>query len=316
MEVYNIPILDVTVLPAQLKHETIFNRYDALNQSESIIIHNDHDPKPLYYQLLAERGNSFNWEYLLNGPTYWEVKITKRNIEDSGKTVGQIAASDYRKAKVFAKYGIDFCCGGKKMLKEICDAQGIDILQIEKDIQQIDNQNSGKELLYNDWSLDFLIDYILNTHHAYIRKAIPQLIQYADKVACVHSNNHPELITIQQMLYDVINELTNHMKKEEMVLFPYIKNLTKYNDGEISNYGSVQNTINMMEMEHEVVGELFEKINALSNNYSLPTDACASYTLFYNLLKEFENDLHLHVHLENNILFPKAILLEKSTHFN
>ncbi|MDZ4759041.1 MAG: iron-sulfur cluster repair di-iron protein [Bacteroidota bacterium] len=312
MEQSNSSVLDVTILPPQIKHATIFKKYDTLKQGESLIIHNDHDPKPLYYQLIAERGNSFTWDYLLNGPRYWEVKITKRNLADIQETVGEIAANDYRKAKIFSKYGIDFCCGGKKQLKEICVEKGLDILQIENEIQNIEDYTNGRELPYNEWSLDFLVDYIVNTHHSYIKKTIPDLIQYAEKVVCVHGNEHPELIKIQQLVYDVINELTNHLKKEEVILFPYIKDLAQNQKAKIQGLGSVQNPINMMEMEHEVVGKYFEQINVLSNHYELPNDACATYTLFYKILKAFEDDLHLHIHLENNILFPKAIQLEKS----
>ena len=262
MELLNSQILDVTILPPQLKHATIFSKFDKLKAGESMIIHNDHDPKPLYYQFIAERGNIFTWQYLLNGPLYWEVKISKRNLDEQDESIGEIAASDYRKAKIFSKYGIDFCCGGKKSLKEICNDKHLDILQIESEIQQITFENQTKELPYNDWSLDFLIDYIINTHHAYIKKTIPDLIKYVEKVVCVHGNGHPELLEMQQLVHDIISELTTHLKKEETVLFPYIKRIVQHKNEQFSGFGTVQNPINMMEMEHEVVGEMFEKLNS------------------------------------------------------
>lgn len=302
--------LDVTILPPQLKHVTIFKEFDRLEGGDFFIIHNDHDPKPLCYQMMAERGNTFAWEYIMSGPDFWEVKITKRHINDSEETIGKIAASDYRKAQVFSKYGIDFCCGGKKSLTEVCQSKGLDIIQIEAEISEV--ANHVNELPYNEWPLNFLVEYIINTHHAYARKMIPELIKYADKVVCVHGAEHHELIKIQQSVYDIIGELTNHMKKEELVLFPYIVQLTKGLQPSIQGFESLQTPINMMEVEHEVVGKLFEEINTLSSNYTIPADACATYTYFYNILHEFEIDLKMHIHLENNILFPKAIGLEKS----
>jgi regulator of cell morphogenesis and NO signaling len=114
----------VTLLEPRQKHPTIFVRFDELNEGESLIIHNDHDPKPLYYQLIGERGNIFSWEYLEEGPEWWKVKISKRNLGEKEETLGEIAVKDLRKAEVFKKYGIDFCCGGKKTVKEACAEKG------------------------------------------------------------------------------------------------------------------------------------------------------------------------------------------------
>jgi regulator of cell morphogenesis and NO signaling len=308
-------ILDVTVLEPRQKHPTIFNRFDELNEGESLTIYNDHDPKPLYYQLLGERGNIFNWEYLEQGPEWWKVKISKRISGKSDETLGEIAAKDLRKAQIFKKYGLDFCCGGKKTVKEACREKGLDVTKIEQELQQADKLLTSRPLPYNEWSPDFLADYIVNTHHSYVKKNLPDIKAYADKVARVHGSRHEELLTLRQLVDEVYTELMNHMVKEEKVLFPYIKELvaTKNNTQPLhaSHFGTVQNPINMMEMEHEVVAKNLADIRELTNDYQLPEDACASYSLLYRMLDEFENDLHVHVHLENNILFPKALEIEK-----
>ena len=155
----------------------------------------------------------------------------------------------------------------------------------------------------------------MNTHHSYVRKTLPDIKAYALKVAQVHGAEHPELIPIQQLVEEVNKELSEHLVKEEKILFPFIKELVMAKDRSQSpravQFGSVQNPIDMMEAEHETAGKCMEDIRALSNNYALPDDACASYSLLFKMLNDFEEDLHIHVHLENNILFPKAIALER-----
>jgi uncharacterized protein (DUF2249 family) len=128
-------IVDVPSLEPRLKHPTIFQTFDELQPGESFIIHNDHDPKPVYYQLLGERGDVFTWEYLLQGPDFWDIRVTRRGEEEQ-ETIGQIAAKDLRKAEVFKKFGIDFCCGGKKTVREVCAEKGIDATIVEKELQQ------------------------------------------------------------------------------------------------------------------------------------------------------------------------------------
>lgn len=309
-------ILDVTVLEPKQKHPTIFVRFDALAEGESLTIHNDHDPKPLYYQLLGERGNIFTWEYLEEGPQLWRVKISKRKLDEGEETLGELAVKDLRKAEVFKKFGLDFCCGGKKTIKEACAEKGIDVTRVEKELQQAEKQYTNRPIPYTDWSLDFLADYIVNTHHSYVKKALPNLNTYAKKVKEVHQADHSELVRIHQLVEEVTAEMSSHMIKEEQILFPYIKNLVAKQKGtatpQDAAFGSVQAPINMMEAEHEWVGKSMAEIRTLTNQYSLPADACASYSLLYNLLEEFEQDLFLHIHLENNILFPKALTMEKN----
>lgn len=307
-------ILNVTLLEPRQKHPTIFVRFDELNEGETLTIHNDHDPKPLYYQLLGERGNIFIWEYLEQGPTWWKVNITKKVTGENDETLGQIAAKDLRKAEIFKKYGLDFCCGGKKTVKEACQEKGLDVTKIEQELQMADKNPTSRPLPYGDWSLDFLADYIVNTHHSYVRKTLPEIRGYAAKVMQVHGAMHPELVAVYNLVEDINAELTSHMVKEEKVLFPYIKQLVQNNGtpDQAAHFGTVQNPINMMEMEHEMVGQNLAEIRVLTTDYTLPSDACASYSLLFRMLEEFENDLFTHIHLENNILFPKALAIEKN----
>ncbi|MFD1185689.1 iron-sulfur cluster repair di-iron protein [Pontibacter rugosus] len=308
-----IEVLDVTLLEPRLKHPTIFEWFDARNGGEAFIIHNDHDPKPLYYQLLGERGNTFQWEYLEQGPEVWEVKISKLTQQE-GETVGELVAKDFRKAQVFKKYGIDFCCGGKKSVKQVCEEKGVDQNALERELE-VTSAAESRETDFGSWELPFLADYIVNMHHKYVREAIPALYEYTTKIARVHGKNHPELLELAKHFVNVANELEAHMPKEERVLFPFIKQLDEAKKQGIKldkpAFGSIQNPINMMEMEHEAAGDELEAIRELTDNYTLPADACATYTVAFKKLQEFEEDLHRHIHLENNILFPKALELEK-----
>ncbi len=308
-------VINVPSIEPRLKHETIFQVFENLEPGRSLIIHNDHDPKPVYYQLLSEWGDIFTWQYLQQGPEWWDIRITRRGKEQE-ETIGQIAAKDLRKAEVFKKYGIDFCCGGRKTVRQACAEQGIDASLVEKELSQPIQNVTGSHSNYNEWSLDFLCDYIVNTHHSYVRKYLPELLAYATKVARVHGDRHPELIPIQQHVAKVHKELSEHLVSEESYLFPLVKKIVQakntssgYNKSEEENFESI---INKHEKEHESVGEAFHETRKLSNNYTIPADACTSYSLLFKMLDEFEDDLHTHIHLENNILFPKAIEMEKS----
>jgi len=308
-----IETLDVTVIEPKFKHPTIFQKFDHLKEGEAFIIHNDHDPKPLYYQLIGERGNVFSWEYILSGPEYWEVKI-KKNDASSEPTIGELVAKDFRKAEVFKKYNLDFCCGGKKTVAQACNEKKVDYMVVEKELTNLDSVIVNSSQKFDEWDLGFLVDYILNTHHEYVKKSIPLLLEYTSKVAKVHGSSHPEVIAIAQKFNEAADELSGHMCKEEQILFPYIKRLVlaKANKQKkpYTAFGTVRNPINMMEHEHDAVGDIFRAIRELSNDYTPPEDSCATYKVSFLKLKEFEDDLHQHIHLENNILFPKSIELE------
>lgn len=305
--------IDVTKIEPRLKHSTIFNVFDQLNAGQAILLNNDHDPKPLYYQLLGERGNCFSWSYLQNGPETWKIEIRKNATAEQPETLGEMVSKDLRKAEVFKKFGIDFCCGGKKSLEDACKEKGLDVSEVKRALENVSNASSLPSHDFNNWSLSFLADYIVNVHHAYVKENSPMLADLSLKVAGHHGQEHPELIKIGNLTDEMLCELKAHIKKEETILFPYIKKL----EANLANglttpraFNSVQQPVAVMEHDHDIVGELSKEIRRLTNDYTLPDSACNSYALLYRKLEDFENDLHLHIHLENNILFPKAVEAE------
>lgn len=228
----------------------------------------------------------------------------------NSQTIGEIVAQDYRTAGVFKRFGIDFCCGGKRPLKETCEEKGIDAALVEQELSVLQQQPTALQTNYQDWSADFLADYIVNRHHTYVRKTIPEITAFAEKVARVHGKRHPETLGIFYNWQALAAELSAHLIKEENILFPYIKKLVNSQENIIAPFGSVENPIHMMESEHEDAGELMRNIRNLSSDFTPPADACTTYRVLFSFLAEFETDLHEHIHLENNILFPKAIELE------
>lgn len=235
------------------------------------------------------------------------------NIEE--KTVAECVTENYKAADIFKKRGIDFCCGGKVLVKDICEKKKVSYEEIKQELLDIDQQVDNAHD-FNSWNLSFLTDYIINTHHKYVQQNVPLIIEYSDKVARVHGHYHTEVVEINNLFHAVAEELTMHMGKEEQILFPFIKKIAEaYANGktlEPTPFGSIANPIRMMEVEHDSAGDLLKQIAQLSNNYMPPEGACNTFRVLYAKLKEFEEDLHQHIHLENNILFPKIIEIEKS----
>jgi regulator of cell morphogenesis and NO signaling len=307
-------VLNVTLIEPRLKHPTIFKYFDKLKEGEAFQILNDHDPKPLYYQLLGERGNIFTWAYLEQGPQWWRVQI-KKNDPQSGETIGEIAAKDLRKAEVFKKYGIDFCCGGKKTLKQACEEKGVAVEIVEAELENPTQPVVSSANDYNRWEPDFLTDYIYNQHHLYYYNELPVLKGLITKVTQHHGNNHPELKYMYSLFGQLIHELDAHFAEEEKVVFPFIKALMVAkrtgNFEALNSQPSLTEPIQLMQADHEAAGAILAEMSKLSNEYNPPADACNSYQFLYKKLNELDQDLHQHIHLENNILFPKALKLEK-----
>ncbi len=230
-------------------------------------------------------------------------------------TLSQIVTKDHRAASVFERYNLDFCCKGNKSFNDACKEKGLNAEVIFSELQNSNFISNENALRFNEWELDFLVDYIINNHHQYVRNSIPVISAHAEKVAQVHGKHHPETIEINKIFSIVYKDLKQHLMKEEEILFPYIKYLVKVkNNGskpERPYFGTIKNPINMMESEHTSTGDNLFNIRNMTNNYSLPADACTTYSTYYKELKEFEEDLHKHVYLENSILFPKAIKVEE-----
>lgn len=234
---------------------------------------------------------------------------------ESDNIVGEVVAQDYRTAAVFHAFGIDFCCKGDRSIADACERKNVEpralIDALQKEIQQDENKSTD----YNSWPIDLLADYIEKKHHRYVDSRITEIKPFLNKVVSVHGGRHPELAEVAELFDQTAGELTAHMKKEEFILFPFIRKMVKQKTAGgpllAPPFGTVENPIAMMHHEHDVEGERFQKIASLTNNYTPPVDACNTYRVTFAMLKEFEDDLHLHIHLENNILFPKSMEMEK-----
>jgi regulator of cell morphogenesis and NO signaling len=230
------------------------------------------------------------------------------------QTVRDIALENPSTIRVFEKFGIDYCCGGRKPLTEACEANR---LAVDEVIAALEGAVAGSVPGAENWAgkpLAELITHIVNTHHAYVNQEIPRLTQLAARVVARHGDTMPELPVIQAKVTELTEELSSHLAKEEMILFPHIVRLERaIAEGEPvphAGFGTVSNPIAMMTGEHDSAGALMAEIRTLSKDYTPPVGACPTFLNFYNSLREFEQDLHQHIHLENNILFPKAVALE------
>ncbi|MEX2234315.1 MAG: iron-sulfur cluster repair di-iron protein [Cyclobacteriaceae bacterium] len=227
-------------------------------------------------------------------------------IDSTGMTVAELAIAHPAALSVFTKYNIDYCCGGNRSLEEACVRIGLNPEKIREEIITSPVQPSSIPSRVEQWSATLLADYIVQNHHQYVRNAIPEIDSLLTKVCAAHGDGNIELLNIQQDFNDLAEELLNHMGKEEMVLFPAIKRLAAQGDSSHPLADTLKAPITMMEQEHVIAGDLMKSIRRLSNNYTVPEFACPTYRVTYQKLKEFDNDLMTHVHLENNILFRKA----------
>lgn len=228
------------------------------------------------------------------------------------KTVGQMVAENPEAARIFEKAGIDYCCGGHRSLEEACSKSRMPLSEVAAMLE-----SAAPTCADRDWltaSQSDLVDHIVTKHHGYVRQELPRLTALIAKVNGVHGKNHPELAPIARTFADIENEMTMHMMKEEKILFPYIVDMEKAAQGKgvrpMPMFGTVQNPIRMMMMEHDSAGANLKTIRELSSDYTPPADGCASYGVLYEALAAFEADLHQHIHLENNILFPRAVKME------
>ncbi|MBI1921424.1 MAG: iron-sulfur cluster repair di-iron protein [Geobacter sp.] len=225
-------------------------------------------------------------------------------------TVGEIVADDFRTAKVFESHGIDFCCGGKVPFADICREKGIDPALLEQELTDARSAPVDRGHNYVAWTLPFLADYIINTHHAYLNENTGRIGSYASKIAEVHGANHPEVIEIAAIFARIATDMAAHLREEEEVLFPAVRRIEAARSGgnfpAPEDLATIRASLEKLGREHEEIGDAVHEIRHLSREYALPADVCNTFAITYRMLKEFEDDLHKHVHLENNILFPKA----------
>jgi regulator of cell morphogenesis and NO signaling len=225
--------------------------------------------------------------------------------------LGQIATAFPPSMRVFEAHGLDYCCGGQRELGEACTAAGLASDKVLEEIQQLRSSSLETPKDWSEASLTDLVEYLLATHHVFTRTELARLAPLMDKVASVHGENHPELNAIRTFFIGLSDDLGPHLMKEEQVLFPYMLDLDAGRTS-ASCFGTVANPIRAMLGEHDQVGELLHRIRDLSRDFALPEGACGSYQSLFMGLADLEADLHQHIHLENNVLFPKALALESA----
>jgi len=233
------------------------------------------------------------------------------------QTVREIALEQPDSIRVFERFGIDYCCGGRKPLGEACAARNLSVDEVLSELNSAADTTSPSMMDWSQATLRQLIEHILATHHAYVKRELPRLALLAQKVVNRHGETQPHLPAMQKALAQLDEELTHHLAKEENILFPYIAALEVAiaSGGAFPDacFGTVANPIAMMTSEHDAAAAILAEISRLSDHFTTPTGACPTYHAYYDGLREFELDLHQHIHLENNILFPRAIRLEAAT---
>lgn len=230
--------------------------------------------------------------------------------------LGDIVATDSRAAEVFERFGIDFCCGGRRTLDDACRSAAVDSEEVRRELEALPPVVTPDSDVTN-WPIGRLIDYIVTTHHAYVRASLPVINSHLRKLVDAHGERHPELSRVAQLFENITRELSQHLRKEEQVLFPYVRELAMTADcGRHfrSPFGTVENPIRMMEREHREAADDLRGIREATRGFVTPEDGCPTYAACMAELEQFERDLHSHVHLENNVLFPKAVALEHGYH--
>jgi regulator of cell morphogenesis and NO signaling len=229
------------------------------------------------------------------------------------RSIASLVLENHQIVPVLEKYSIDFCCRGKMNLPEACKEKGIELSELMKDIESAGNPEKVKGMPFAEMTKAQLVSHIVTTHHYYVKNAMPMIAGHLEKVAAKHGETHPYMVRVKELFGMVREEMEQHMKKEEAILFPRILE-TENNPGARklfpSNYISAP--IAMMEQEHEHAGDAMFEIRNLTHHYTVPTGACTTFRICLSELKEFEDDLHEHVHLENNILFLKALQVTQS----
>jgi regulator of cell morphogenesis and NO signaling len=225
------------------------------------------------------------------------------------QSLASIVTNDHRAATVLEKYHLDFCCKGKRTLADACVEKGLSPAEIIMEIESVSGTENYTQMPFSEMTAEQLIAHIVIHHHFYVKQIMPQLYVHLEKVAAKHGDHFPEMIEVFRLFDEIRKEMTTHMHKEEVILFPAIKKaewsfMNKQPIG--AEAGIINDAIDLMETEHDSAGEIMLKIRALTANYEAPEGACTTFKLSLGELNAFEQDLHRHVHLENNILFPMA----------
>ena len=230
---------------------------------------------------------------------------------DGNQSIGALAASRPASIPIFERLGLDFCCRGSRAFAEACRERGIDPETVRREIDDAEAHTPSPP--DRDWaraSIVELADHIEQTHHVYAREAFARLASIVPRVVAVHSETHPELRELADLIEELRQDMHDHFIREERVLFPWLRRLERHSEIHTGPPWSVQRPISCMEHDHEVVGALFQKMRVLTHGFAIPPAACASYTAVLTTLAALERDTHVHIHKENNILFPAGLRAE------
>jgi len=269
----------------------------------------------LYYHLLETRGRSFTWKPLIAGPEIWQVRIGKLTPGSHAYTLAGIVTGDYRKAAVLTQLGINFSSGGNLTLQEACEQKGLRVEDVMELLNREPSVAATPVMAYQEWEMGFLCRYLVNLHHAYVRNNNAFILEMAQKVTKTYGETYPELDKITPIFQRVAGELEKVIQHEEEVLFPLferISNAWKHHRPGGAKPEVVAGPVYRVQAKHEQILEQFENIRELTSNYEAPRYAGYGFHILYKMLKEYEEDLLLHLHLENNILFPEALRLEEA----
>lgn len=292
-------VLDVTLIEPRLKHPTIFKYFDKLTPGDYFIIHNDHDPKPVYYQLLGQRGNNFTFEYLIKGPDDWFIQIQKTPVGNEGEKTKELSEKEQKKADFFAAKGQDYSCENSNDTNSKASAKG-PVNPLKDDII----------LQYDQWAPGFLCDFIEQTDHCYFRTLAPQLDGLGENIRHKHQGQHPELASIKAYQDQLLATLLFHLTQEKSALFNSVKQIEQ-----TEQQGSEPDTISLKQLyagsilkkqANETLADLLNHIRSHTNQYKAPQDACDSYIYYFKRLAQFDLRLSRYLHLENTVLLPKV----------
>ncbi len=236
--------------------------------------------------------------------------MSKTLFVDPEATVGQLVAEQPARSRVFERLGIDYCCGGKRPLSAACAAKELELEAVKRELESIDRVTPAPQTDWTEATLTELADHIQQTHHDYLREALPRLTHLTQKVASAHGDKDPRLVDLAEVFAEFRLELEAHMAKEELVLFPLCRTLDGATERPVFHCGSVHNPIRVMVLEHDDAGAALERMRSLTDGYTPPAHACNTYRAMLQALEELEADMHQHVHKENNILFPRAAAAE------
>ncbi|MBB5396899.1 regulator of cell morphogenesis and NO signaling [Mucilaginibacter sp. AK015] len=304
-------MLDISAVAPSFKNEAFIEKFDALKPGQGFVLANDESSEAYYGLLSASRGLDFEWEPLEQGPTQWTARIVKRLLKDDEETIGAIVARDYRKSRELFAHDIDFCCSGDRTLSEALNGDTAAINEILKQWEAIDQCPAEEGIDYQSWSLSLLTNYIGQIHHTFVRTQSSFIADMAFKVGASNSDRYPQINKVAQIFALTGKIFEAQISREEQLLFPYIHQLPGHTllqrPGDINDNSSVTQLISVLKVQSiDIIGHL-RQIRALTDNYTAPAYALGTCKILYRLLADYEADALLHLHLKNNILFPKVL---------